>query len=597
MTTIAQKLQAFRIEMEKEGYGAYLVTGTDPHRSEYTAPRWRTREFISGFTGSAGTVVVTASKAGLWTDSRYYLQAEMELAGTGILLFKEEEPGVPSPQAWVAGELAPGQVLGTDGTTTPWNTLKAWSEALEPQGLKIAVGPDLLDRFWPQRPEEPAMPVWDLESAFRGLTPRSAKLGLVRRALKDSGADFQVLCTLDDIAWLTNLRGEDIQYNPLFLAFALVDDTRAELYAAAEAFNSPLLTHLEEDGWSLKPYRSFYTAAAAEPAYRKVFLTPETTNGALMEALGTREQVTGPSPTTLWKARKDSAELEGIRRAHRKDSRAMVRFMAWFASAAGREYLSEGSCAGKLRSFRAQEESFLGESFETIPGWKDHGAIIHYGLSSAEHPEGAALSGRGLFLLDSGAQYLEGTTDVTRTLVIGEPTPEEKADYTAVLRGHLALGRIPFSKGTRGYQLDGMTRSYLWAEGLNYGHGTGHGVGHVLGVHEGPQRINSLPVNIPLEVGMVLSNEPGVYRKGKHGIRIENLQVVTPGFTNEFGEFLSWETLTLVPYERRLIDLTKMTPEEIRQVDDYHARIRRELEGALAPQELKWLEEATRPLV
>ncbi len=591
MSPSPERLELLREEMLAEGYQAYLVTGTDPHKSEYVAPRWRTREYLSGFTGSAGTLVITQEKAGLWTDSRYFLQAEKELEGTGISLFREEQPGVPSPQTWLTRELPEEGILGVDGSTTPWAVIQTWESFLAPQGKKIAVGPDLLDRIWDNRELEPGKPVWDLEAAFRGLTPRVSKLQRLRQSIQGLGADFQILCTLDDIAWLTNLRGEDVEFSPLFLCFAFVDDTRAELFVHPDAITTPLKNHLEEDGWLLKPYRSFYQTFSQEPLYRKALITPETTNGAVMDALGNRIFLESPSPTTLWKAKKEPGELEGFRRAHKKDARALIKFLTWFhLSIENKKPLSERFCAQKLRDFRAQEEGFLGESFETIPGWRGNGAIVHYNLGLSP---GCEIQGSGLFLLDSGGQYLEGTTDVTRTLLVGTPTPQEIRDYTLVLKAHLLLGRTPFPQGTRGYQLDGLTRGILWAQGMNYGHGTGHGVGHVLGVHEGPQKISPAPINQILEPGMILSNEPGIYRRENHGIRIENLQVVEEGFTGDFGPFHTWETLTLVPYESRLIDLSLLTSQEIAQINAYHQRVDNEISDGLTSEETAWLRSAT----
>ncbi len=582
--TVPQRLAALRAAMTAQGWAAYLITGTDPHDSEYLPARWETRAWISGFTGSAGTVVVTADQAGLWTDGRYFLQAETQLAGSGITLFREGLPSTPSPVAWLTRALPRGAVASVDARSVPWSKLVKWRAETAVAGVTIDAGPDLLDTIWTDRPAAPANPVWDYETP--AITPRSAKLAALRQTLRAAGADACLVTTLDDLAWLFNLRGSDIAYTPQFLGWGWVDDKTAAVYLGPEAGDA-----LKDVGVEIRPYERF--EADVKAAQKRLLVSADRVNAHLITLLNDAGVPwTDGSPITAMKAKKSAGELELVRQAHRKDGVALVEFLATFDALATSGTWTETAAARALDAQRERRGGYHGPSFTAIPGFRENGAIIHYHAEG----EGARIEGRGLFLLDTGAQYLEGTTDVTRTLAIGTPTADEIEDYTLVLKAHVQVSLMPFPVGTRGYMIDAFARRALWKTGRNYGHGTGHGVGHFLSVHEGPARLNSEPIPVALEPGMILSNEPGLYRTGRYGIRIENLVTVIPGETTEFAAFLKWETLTLCPYDRRLIDTALLDADERRWIDVYHAWVAAELGPLVSPEARTWLDAACRPL-
>jgi len=592
--TIPERLTALRAQMQTQGWAAMVDTGTDPHDSEYLPPRWESRAWLSGFTGSAGTVVVTTDQAGLWTDGRYHTQAEAELDGTGIQLFKDGLPGTPSPMAWLSSVLPAGSVVGTDGHTVTWSRLLRWREETAVAGLGVEAGPDLIDRIWEDRPAPPRGSLWDYQDAVDGLVKRQNKVEALRSALKARGADAHVVTALDDLAWLFNLRGNDIQYTPVFLGWGWVDADRVVLYAQLEKLEPTARKALEKAGVELQPYAAFETDVPTLSRGRRLLVAPDRTNATLIQILQTSAAalIEAPSPLGPMKARKTPAELKLCREAHRRDGAALVEFLAWFEQAAPSGTLTETSAAEALDGFRAKRSGYRGPSFTAIPGFRENGAIIHYHTRGP----GARLEGRGLLLLDTGAQFTQGTTDVTRTLVLGDPTSAEIEDYTLVLKAHVQVQLMPFPVGTRGYMIDALARRVLWKAGRNYNHGTGHGVGLCLGVHEGPARINAEPIPVALEVGMILSNEPGLYRPGEYGIRIENLITVVEGTPTVFAAFLKWDTLTLCPYERRLIDARALEPDERSWIDAYHARVLGEIGPLVGPEARKWLEKACQPL-
>jgi len=592
--TVPEKLSALRSSLAARGWAAYVITGTDPHDSEYLPPRWETRSWVSGFTGSAGTVVVTADQAGLWTDGRYFTQAEAELAGSGIDLFREGLPGTLGPMAWLSSVLPAGAVVGVDARTVTWAKLSKWREETAVAGLKVEAGPDLLDGIWAGRPSIPQNPVWDYQAAVDRLVKREDKAQALRAALKTQGADAHLVTALDDLAWLFNLRGSDIDFTPVFVGWGWVDAKRTVLFVQGKALEGPALVALGKAGVEVREYDSLETDLTALAAGCRVLVAPDRTNAHLFQALGSGAAavVETPTPLALLKARKTEAELALIREAHRRDGAALVEFLSWFETEAPQGNLTETGASQALDGFRAKRGGYRGPSFTAIPGFQANGAIIHYHAQGS----GAALRGRGLFLLDTGAQYTQGTTDVTRTLVLGEPTAAEIEDYTLVLKAHVQLSLMPFPVGTRGYMIDAFARRVLWKTGRNYNHGTGHGVGHCLSVHEGPARLNAEPIPVALEPGMVLSNEPGLYRPGEYGIRIENLVTVVPGGKTAFANFLGWETLTLCPYERRLIDAGALDADERRWVDAYHARVLSEIGPQVSPAARQWLARACAPL-
>jgi len=592
--TVPERLTALRAALAARGWAALVVTGTDPHDSEYLPPRWETRAWVSGFTGSAGTVVVTADRAGLWTDGRYFTQAEAELAGSGVDLFKDGLPGTPSPMGWLSSVLKAGAVVGADARTVTGAKLAQWQKETAVAGLKIEAGPDLLEAVWADRPAAPAKPVWDYQDAVDGLVKRQDKVEALRLALRTAGAEAHLVTALDDLAWLFNLRGSDIDFTPVFLGWGWVDPSRALLYVQPAALEPAARKALEKAGVELRDYARLEADLPDLAAGRRVLAAPDRTNSLLLQTLraSAAAVVEAPTPLALLKARKTAAELTLIKEAHRRDGAALVEFLAWFDAEAPRGGLTESAAARALDAQRAKQGGFRGPSFTAIPGWKANGAVIHYHAEG----EGARIEGRGLFLLDTGAQYTQGTTDVTRTLVVGEPEAEEIEDYTLVLKAHVQVSLMPFPVGTRGYMLDAFARRVLWKTGRNYNHGTGHGVGHCLAVHEGPARLNAEPLPTAIEPGMVLSNEPGLYRLGRYGIRIENLLAAAVGGKTEFASFLTWETLTLCPYERRLIDTAALDADERRWIDAYHERVRQTLGPLVSPAAQVWLERACAPL-
>ena len=575
---IGKRLQLLRERLRERGLEAFLITGTDPHQSEYVAPRWRTREFISGFTGSAGTVVVTLDKALLWTDSRYWIQAAAELEGTEYILMKDGDIGVPSVIEWLGKS---GLRTGSDGLTLSM----AEAGRLRSCKVDLAVTGDLLSEIWPERPSVPSSAVREVAVCHSGRSTEE-KLEDVRGRLREKGADWTFISSLDDIAWLTNLRADDIPYNPVFVSYAFVSLDQAVIFTDRSRFSPELLSRISEH-FTVLPYECVMDEIGMLAAGRG-YVSEERTAVAFASILPAF--TSGRDITTDLKARKNETELEGMRRAHMLDGVAYVRFLAGLDRNGG---YTEIDLAERLETERKKMEGYLGPSFSPISAWKEHGAIVHY---SASKESNAKVEGSGLLVLDTGSQFPFGMTDITRTLLFGTPTEEEKRDYTLVLKGHLALARARFIEGTRGVQLDVLAKQFLWNEGESFFHGTGHGVGCHLSVHEGPQRISSALLDVPLEPGMVVSDEPGVYKEGRHGIRIENLVAVREEMSTEFGTFLSFETLTLVPYEKALMEMSLLTAEEINQINCYHEVVRNTLSHYLDGEALRWLAEATSPI-
>ena len=586
LRTPADRLAALRREMTRRGLDGYLVPSGDDHASEYAGEHFGCRAWLSGFTGSAGTVAVTAESAGLWTDGRYFLQAEAQLAGSGIDLYRMGEPGVPTLGGWLAQHLPPEGVLGFDGRVLPARAADRLAEQLA-EGQTLDGGHDLVGDIWEGRPALSCAPVWEQPAALAGRT-RAEKLTDLRREMAELGADRLVLPALDDVAWLLNLRGGDVACSPVALAFAAVEPERAVLFVQPEALRPELCAALAADGVELAPYGGVYGYVEGLPEGAALWLDPEQASHALWSRVPAHVLLLDePSPVQAAKAVKNPAEQEGMRRAHRKDGAALCRFLYWLKGAVGREKITERSAAARLETLRSEQPGYLGPSFETIAGYGPHGAIVHY----AATPESdAALQSRGLLLLDSGGQYAEGTTDVTRTVALGELTAEERAMFTLVLRCHLALGGAKFRRGVTGHGLDAIARAPMWAEGLDYNHGTGHGVGCLLNVHEGPVRVGWRGPTVEFEPGMVTSNEPGFYKAGAFGVRTENLMLCRAAE----GDFLEFEPLTLAPIDLDAIDPAALSAREKAQLNAYHARVYRELAPLLPADEAAWLAKATR---
>ncbi len=581
-------------------FDAYVVPSEDPHQSEYVAPTWKRREFISGFTGSAGLFACSPTEAGLWTDGRYFLQAETELAGSGIKLFRQGNAGVPDWKEWLVQQCknkGQGRV-GVNPSLFAADKYQALDEHLKAVGITLVpVEKDLIDRVWGEaRPQARLTPLRRHPQSFAGRST-DEKLKDLRAAMKEVGARSIVVSALDEIAWLFNLRGDDVPYNPVFYAFALVTEGGATLYVHPSKVEASLK---QEMGSALKfaSYEAFEGELSQLRSSAPVWLDPGTTSAAVVRRLSESgvEMLRQATPLPAWKARKNSEELKGMRAAHVRDGVAVVRFFAWLerALAAGEKW-TEITAADKLEEFRARDKSFKGLSFATIAGYGPHGALPHYRSTPSSDVQ---LSRPGIFLVDSGAQYADGTTDITRTVALGTPTEEQKRVYTTVLKAHLLLARTLFPRGTNGYQLDAIARQPLWEQQLDFKHGTGHGVGAALCVHEGPFSVSLKRNFFPLEAGHILSNEPGCYLEGSFGVRIENLvTVVAQVGAGSFGEFLGFENLTLCPYDRKLIDAELLSLSEIRQIDLYHQQVSQALRTSLQGEDLSFFDAAVAPLL
>ncbi|MFW5710875.1 MAG: aminopeptidase P family protein [Spirochaetota bacterium] len=594
MSSIQERLASLRKEMESEKIDAYLVFGTDPHMSEYVAERWRDRAWISGFTGSAGTLVCTKDKAGLWTDSRYYLQGAEELAGSGIMLFRQGEADVPGICEWLGHELPKGALVATYGWTISADLFRTLQKQLAVYGVELQASEDLLDRIWEGRPGLPEEDVYQYDVRYAGQS-RQEKIKRVQQQLWSIKADYQLLASLSDIAWLFNLRGNDIQYNPLFLSYAVVGKEEVYLAVDRQKLSEELTSLLEEEGIKLAPYKQIQQLLkkTLRSASRVVYDAGTVSYALVREVADLAVPVEKEDITTRMKAVKNPTEIEGIKHALVKDGVAMVQFLYWLYHSWQRGSLNEVSVGNALPQYRSRQAGFMGESFHPIVGFRDHGAVIHY---SADETSAYELDGDGLLLIDSGAHYLDGTTDITRTVALGETAVPQREDYTNVLKAHINLATARFPQGIRGIQLDSIAKHSLWERGLGYSHGTGHGVGCFLNVHEGPQSISTKMIDAALEPGMVCSNEPGLYRAGAYGIRIENLVLTVEQFETPFGRFYGFETVTLCPLEPKLIEADMLTAEQREWVNQYHQTVFRELSPHLTTEERHWLEEQTAPV-
>jgi Xaa-Pro aminopeptidase len=594
--SVPARLAALRALMNEHSLDAWVVPSADAHQSEYVSVNWLRRGFISGFDGSAGTAVVLEDDARLWTDSRYFLQAGQQLEGTGFSLMKMGEPGVPTLEAWLGDSLDEGARVGINAAVFSVKGYEELERALSARGVTLVpLQVDLVDQVWGD--DQPPMP----DSALR-VHPESVagesvaeKLGRCVLRMEREGVDAMLVCALDEIAWTFNLRGADIAYNPVFIAWALIERDRATLFTGLDRLG-PAVRDALPASVRLRPYAEIDQACQAlGAAGAKVWLDPAVASKRLAvildESGAALHLATGPVPA--WKAVKNPTEIAGMRAAHVRDGVAMVRFLRWLETAVPAGGVTELSTEARLERFRAMGEKFVGNSFNTIAGYAGHGAIVHY---AANHESNAAVLPQGIFLVDSGGQYLDGTTDITRTIAMGEPTQEQRRAYTAVLRGHLQLRGARFKAGTNGYQLDVLARAPLWDFYLDYGHGTGHGVGAALCVHEGPFSVSLRKNMTALQPGHILSNEPGYYKAGEFGIRIENLVLVTKAHENEHGTFLGFEDLTLCPYDRKLIDEALLSDGEKTQINAYHARVLEQLGPRLSGEELAWLEEACAPI-
>ena len=580
-----QEVLALRERMALHGIDAYIIPTDDFHGSEYVGEFFQCRAYVSGFTGSAGTLVVTKDWAGLWTDGRYFLQGAQQLHGSGIDLMKMAEPGVPTLTEWLRENLPQGSTLGFDGRVMT----SASGRELEKLHFPIIWDKDLVGEIWQDRPALSTAPAWELDAAYAGRSRRE-KLAALKQAVKDQGCNAHILTSLDDLAWVLNIRGDDVACCPVVLGDLVVQGDSLTLYTDENKFPPELKARLLEDGIDFRPYLSLYEDVKTLTG--RVLLEPKKVNYAIYKGLSA-EILEGANPTTQPKAVKTQAEVDNETIAHIKDGAALTRFMKWVKENAGRMDITEISAAEKLESLRAEQENYLGPSFSPIMGYAHHGAIVHYGAT----PESdIPLKAESFLLSDTGGHYLEGSTDVTRTFALGPVTEEMKLHYTLVLKGHLNLGAAQFKKGCGGASLDILARQPFWELGLDYNHGTGHGVGYLLSVHEGPQNIRYNPAGgaARLEEGMITSNEPGIYLEGKYGIRIENLVVCEKRLENEYGTFLGFRALTMCPYDLDAVDLSLLTDREKQLMNDYHKTVCETLAPLMDPEEQAWLKHATR---
>jgi len=588
---ITNRLTVLRAIMIRKGISAFIVPSTDPHSGEYVPEYWETRKWISGFTGSAGTVVITLDKAGLWTDSRYFHQAEEQLEGTGIILFKERVPGTPTIANWLGQVLQPNEKVGIDGWVNTVSEAENLILELKKYHLSLITIEDPFISLWQNRPSLPSEPIFILPETYSGRSCKE-KLDLINNELQKSHANALLLSSLDEIAWTLNLRGKDVHCNPVFVSYLLITPQANTLYIYPEKINQEVMAYLEHQQIQTKPY------TAIEQDLKDIqgmqFLLPPTTNFTLYQTIATQNDIIRQtSPVTFLKAIKNETEIAGFHKAMKRDGVAMVRFLKWLKETVRTSQETEMSIDQKLYELRAEQDGFQGISFDTIAGYQEHGAIVHY---EATPETSSQLKAEGLLLLDSGAQYLDGTTDITRTIALGPVTEEQKKDYTLVLKGFIALSTAEFPHGTCGTQLDILARQYMWKDGINYGHGTGHGVGHFLNVHEGPHQIRMNYVPAPLLPGMTITNEPGIYKAGKYGVRTENTMLVVPSRETEFGVFYKFEPLTLCPIDQEAILPEMLTTEEKAWLNQYHKNVYEALSPLLSEAEKQWLRNATLPL-
>jgi Xaa-Pro aminopeptidase len=596
-SSIPERIARLRDAMKREGLAAWLAPSADPHLSEYLPGRWQARQWLSGFTGSAGTLVVTDAFAGVWTDSRYWEQAEAQLAGTGVQLMKMPGGQQSLPHFdWLAQNVPAGASVGVDGAVLGVAAARVLIQALDARGVRLRTDLDLLDGLWPGRPSLPAEPVFEHAVSYAGVT-RADKLAAVRRAMQDKGAQWHFVSTLDDLAWLLNLRGADVSYNPVFVAHALIGPHGVSLFVAEGKVPGPLAEALARDGVRIEPYAGAAAALAALPGGATLLVDPRRVTFGLLQSVPSAVTIVeAVNPSTLLKSRKSEADAAHVRATMEQDGAALAEFFAWFEQALGRETITELTIDARLSAARMRRPDFVSPSFATIAGFNANGAMPHYRATPESH---AVIEGDGLLLIDSGAQYLGGTTDITRMVPVGRLGDAQRRDCTLVLKGMMALSRARFPRGIRSPMLDAIARAPIWEAGIDYGHGTGHGVGYFLNVHEGPQVISHYAPAEPwtaMEEGMITSVEPGIYRPGQWGVRIENLVLNRAAASTGFGDFLEFETLTLCPIDTRCIDVSLLREDERAWLNAYHAMVRARVSPHVSGDARAWLDTRTQAL-
>jgi Xaa-Pro aminopeptidase len=588
MNSIPSRLAALRSFLTDKGVQAFIIPSTDPHLSEYVAAHWQSREWISGFTGSAGTVVVTQHEAGLWTDSRYFLQAEEQLRDTGITLYKEMLPETPTILQYLCSHLNEGDAVGIDGSVFAAEEVLRMAAALGKSDIYIRSINDPMETLWRDRPALPDAPAVIYDEQYAGVSA-TEKISSIRLKLEEQGVQGLLLSALDEIAWTLNLRGSDVHCNPVVISYLLITTSKVHLFILPEKLTPEVKEYLRQIDVTVHPYGEI-SMFLKNYLHGQLLLDTAKTNYALYSAIPPIYLVTGSSPVPLMKAVRNVNEVSGLHASMERDGVALVRFLRWLEQAVPAGGETELSVTKKLHDLRAESPRYMGDSFDTIAGYGEHAAIVHY---EATPETDIPLLPKGFLLLDSGAQYMDGTTDITRTIALGALTEEEKTDYTLVLKGHIALAMAVFPAGTRGAQLDVLARMPLWQHKMNFLHGTGHGVGHYLNVHEGPQSIRMNENPVALLPGMLTSNEPGVYKAGKHGVRTENLLLVVPAGEGMFGNYLRFQTVTLCPICKKGILPELLTAEERDWLNSYHQHVYKKLAPHLSSEEQVWLAEAT----
>jgi Xaa-Pro aminopeptidase len=590
--SVVERLEQLRKLMKENSIDVFIIPSSDPHQSEYVAGRWKTRAWISGFTGSAGTVVVTADKAGLWTDGRYFLQAEEQLKGSTIELFKMGLPETVDYTTWINSELNEGQVVSFDPAVLSIAQVDGLKAAFKKKKIKVASSSDLINEIWTDRPVFPDGKAVVQSVEFCGME-RSEKFAALREKMAEEGVTHHLFASLDDIAWIFNVRGTDVKCNPVVMSYAVVGIDEVVLFINADKVEGEVRAELEKDGVTIKDYAAVTDYLSALSEKSAVFIDTARSSQNLLDALKQDKVkvVRGTNMSQIMKAVKNDVEIKGMKKAHIVDGVAMVKFLHWIDNAIGKEEITEISASDKLEDFRKEGENFRGLSFDSISGYNEHGAIIHY---SATPETSSTLKPEGFLLMDSGGQYLDGTTDITRTIVLGDVSDRMKRDYTLVLKGHIKLSMTKFPQGfTTGAHIDAFARDALWQHGINYNHGTGHGVGAYLGVHEGPMGISPRWNDTKLVPGMIMSNEPGCYRGGEYGIRIENLVLVVPVEETEWGQFLTFENVTMCPIDTRAVDVSLLTEEEREWLNRYHEEVYEKLSPMLDEEVKGWLRKMT----
>ncbi len=590
---IKKRISDLRAIMQVQGLDAYIIYGTDPHLSEYLPEYWQTRSYISGFTGSAGMVIISCEKAALWTDSRYFLQAEEELSGTGIELVKMRTSGHPEPAEWLKLNLKSGACVGTDEGCISVCQFRSMQNSLNQSGIILMESGDLFTKTWSDRPTLPDSPVYEHDIRY-ACTDRKTKISSICTELEKSGTNLQIITALDDLAWSFNLRGNDVECNPVFMAYAIVSREETIIFIDSRKLPSELKNKLESENLQIREYTGLLSHLGSLPNTTRILFDPERTNQAILSSIPEHCQLfEGLSVPCRLKAIKSEAEVRNIRQAMRKDGVAMLEFLHWLENNLGKVPVTEYTVAEKLIELRPKQPEFKGISFYPIVGYKEHGAIVHFHVTEEN---ALPVQKDGFLLFDSGGQYSDGTTDITRTIALSELTSRQKTDFTMVLKGMISLTLAKFPVNTRGYHLDILARKDMWKHGLNYGHGTGHGVGYFLNVHEGPMAIRQEFNERVIEAGMVLSNEPALYRLGEYGLRTENMMVCLKDESTEYGNFLRFDTLTLCPIDTKAIDKSLLNPEEIDWLNSYHQRVFDELEPMVDDELKGFLKELTKAI-